>query len=152
MIIEWSIKKKRGNFRPVLTYTVTLEDFEKDLGMQRIVIQSSIPHPPGSWFAGCLPGERERGGEECGTYRIYTPDYKTGEVDGELVLPWREHAEYPEVEESFIRLREEFEAALNDVYNSKPVETEGRLELSEETRKNIAVGLISQKFLQAAGF
>ena len=152
MISEWSINKKRGNFRPVLIYTITLENFEKDLALQSIVQQSTIPQPPESWSVSCLPQKNERAGKECLVYQIYTPDYKKGEVSGKCNLPWRENSAYPEIEESFISLREEFESALKVAYESKPFEIKGELDLSTETRKHIASGLISQRFLEAAGF
>ncbi|CCO24922.1 hypothetical protein [Maridesulfovibrio hydrothermalis] len=152
MIIEWNISKKRGNFRPILTYTIVLEDFERDLAMPNIVQQSTIPQPPDSWSASCLPDKCERAEKECSTYQIYTPDHKTGEVTGKCILPWREEGVYPEIEESFILLREEFESVLKAAYESQPLEINGKLELSTETRKHIAAGLISQRFLEAAGF
>ena len=43
MRITWKIEKKRGNLRPVLTYTVTLEDFERALATPPLTITSLIP-------------------------------------------------------------------------------------------------------------
>ncbi|HAS87928.1 MAG TPA: hypothetical protein DCS48_01270 [Desulfovibrio sp.] len=152
MIIEWNLNKKRGNFRPVLTYSIKLEDFEKELGLPQVVLESSIPEPPESWSASCLPGKNERNGKNCTTYRLYTPDHKKGEVEGKFTLPWRANSDYPEIEASFLKLREDFETVLKEAYDSYPVDIEGRLELSEETRRHIASGLVSQRFLKAAGF
>ncbi len=152
MIIEWNINKKRGNFRPVLTYTITLENFERELALPQVVMESSIPEPPDSWSASCLPGKCERCGETCSTYRLYTPDHKKGEVEGKFTLPWRTDSDYPEIQDSFTRLRDHFETVLKEAYNSHPVDLNGRLELSEETRKYIAGGLVSQRFLEAVGF
>ncbi|ACS80616.1 hypothetical protein [Maridesulfovibrio salexigens] len=152
MIIEWNITKKRGNFRPVLTYTISLEDFEKELGLPQVVLESNIPEPPDSWSASCLPGKCERNGCDCTAYRIYTPDHKTGETSGKLMLPWREGSDYPEVKESFLKLRNNFEAVLKEAYDSHPIDVEGKLELSGDTRRHIASGLVSQRFLKAAGF
>ena len=152
MVIEWNINKKRGNFRPVLTYTITLENFEKELGLPQVIMESSIPEPPDSWSASCLPGKCERSGEKCSNYRIYTPDHKKGVVEGKFILPWRDNSDYPEIQESFTKLRINFEMVLKEAYNSQPVDISGRLELSEETRKYIASGLVSQRFLEAVGF
>jgi hypothetical protein len=152
MIIEWNIHKKRGNFRPVLTYTITLEDFEKELGLPQVLMESTIPEPPDSWSASCLPDKCERGGKDCAAYRIYTPDHKKGTLEGKFTLPWRVDSDYPEVKESFSRLRENFEAVLKEAYDSHPVDINGRLELSDETRSHIASGLVSQRFLDAVGF
>ncbi len=152
MIIEWNIKKKRGNYRPVLTYSITLEDFEKDLALPQVVLQSEIPEPPQSWSTSCLPGQNERDGKECSTYRIYTPDHKTGSLEGKFVLPWRENAVYPEIENSFKVMRDHFEIILKEAYNSLPLEETGRVEMSPETRRIISSGIVSEKFLKAAGF
>lgn len=152
MIIEWKINKKRGNYRPVLTYSIKLEDFEKDLALPRVVIQSEIPEPPESWSASCLPDKNERNGVECSTYRIYTPDHKTGILEGKAVLPWRETGNYPEVETSFRALRDNFEKVLKQAYDSLPLEENGRLEMSPEIKKLIAGGIVSEKFLKAVGF
>lgn len=152
MIIEWNLNKKRGNFRPVLTYSIKLEDFEKELGLPQVVLESSIPEPPESWSASCLPGKNERNGKNCTTYRLYTPDHKKGEVEGKFTLPWRTDSNYSEIKASFLKLREDFETVLKEAYDSHPVDIEGKLELSEETRRHIASGLVSQRFLKAAGF
>ncbi|NDV21959.1 hypothetical protein [Desulfovibrio sp. JC022] len=152
MIIEWNLNKKRGNFRPVLTYTIRLEDFEKELGLPQVVMESSIPEPPNSWSASCLPGKCERAGAGCTAYRLYTPDHKKGEVEGKFTLPWRVDCDYPEIKKSFLKLREDFENVLKDAYDSHPVDINGKLELSKETRQHIASGLVSQRFLKAAGF
>ncbi|WP_419779051.1 hypothetical protein [Maridesulfovibrio sp.] len=152
MIIEWNINKKRGNFRPVLSYSIKLEEFEKELGLPQVVMESTIPEPPNSWSASCLPEKCERSGETCSTYRLYTPNHKKGEVEGKFTLPWRTDSDYPEIQDSFTRLRDHFEIILKEAYNSHPVDLNGRLELSEETRKYIAGGLISQRFLEAVGF
>ncbi len=152
MKIKWNINKKRGNFRPVLEYSIELENFECELAVEQVATQSTIPCPPGSWSASCLPGKSERAGEECGVHRIYTPDYKTARAEGRLILPWRESGDYPEVEESFLKLRDEFEHKLKAAYDSLPIDNGGVLELSVETRRHLAAGLVSKRFLEAAGF
>lgn len=152
MIIEWSITKKRGNFRPVLSYTIRLEEFEIQLALPGVLLQSTIPEPPQPWSSSCLPATNERAGEQCSTHRIYTPDHKTAETGGRLTLPWREDCSYPEVKESFTRLRADFETVLREAYSSLPIEENGRLELSAETKRHIADGIVSEKFLKAVGF
>lgn len=152
MIIKWNIVKKRGNFRPVLDYSIELENFEKELAVEQVVIQSTIPSPPSSWSASCLPGKFERNGEDCSVYQIYTPDYKKAIAEGKFILPWREDGIFPEVEKSFRKLRLEFESKLKAAYDSLPINESGQLDLSEETRRHIACGLVSRKFLEASGF
>jgi hypothetical protein len=150
MLINWKLTKKRGNFRPVLEYSIKLEDFEKELAVDQVVLESLIPEPPGSCFFSCLPGEYERGNGECGVYRIYTPDHKKAFAEGKLVLPWREDGSFPEIEKSFLLLRENFEIKLKEAYDSLPIEETGSLELSAKTRNYLASGLISKKILESS--
>lgn len=56
MHIEWNITKRRGNIRPVLHYTVTLEEHERELALPFIRVVSTIPEPPDSWQEFCYPG------------------------------------------------------------------------------------------------
>ena len=60
MHIEWNITKRRGNIRPVLHYTVTLEEHERELALPFIRVVSTIPEPPDSWQEFCYPGQHER--------------------------------------------------------------------------------------------
>ena len=39
MKIEWTIKKQRGRFRAVLEYTISLEQWEKDLNPEQQVVK-----------------------------------------------------------------------------------------------------------------
>lgn len=152
MIIEWNVTKKRGNHRPMLNYTIRLEEFERELAVPQVVLDSSIERPADGWRSYCYPGQCERTGGTGQPYRIMTPNHKTGEITDSLCLPWREDGQYPEIEESFSRLREQFEAVLTSAYDSRPLELSGRMELSEETRKHTAKGVAAQRFLQAVGF
>ncbi|MDD4701991.1 MAG: hypothetical protein PHI96_07180 [Desulfovibrio sp.] len=60
MQIEWKIAKKRGNLRPVLSYSVHLEDHEKALALPVVCIVSSIPKPDEDRQDYCYPGLLER--------------------------------------------------------------------------------------------
>ena len=60
MHIEWNITKRRGNIRPILHYTVTLEEHERELALPFIRVVSTIPEPPDSWQEFCYPGQHER--------------------------------------------------------------------------------------------
>ena len=151
MIIEWSVSKKRGNHRPVLRYTVRLEEFERDLALPQVMVESEIPKPPEGWEGHCHPGRNERGGAPCGMYALFTPSHKEGECSASLRLPWREDGEYPEIERSFRRLREDFEAVLKSAYDSNPIDLSRSLGLSNATRRHIASGVAACRFLQAVG-
>ena len=112
MRITWKIEKKRGNLRPVLTYAVTLEDFERELATPPLSITSLIPEPPESWQEHCWPGQHERAGQDTPDdrpcYQLSIPSHKGRHGSQSLRLPWRENNSYPEVEASFRLLREAF--------------------------------------------
>jgi len=152
MRIEWRIEKRRGNTRPSLHYKMTLEKYETEMALPPVFVESTIPRPPDSWQSYCYPGQKERGDwkpEEY--YCLLTPAHNTGEVEEKIKLPWRAANEYPEIEESFRRLRDEFEKALREAYNSLPMDVVGRIDVNSETKKHIAPGIAAVRLLRAAG-
>jgi len=147
--IEWTISKKRGNFRPVLHYTMRLTDFEKSVGMPAVRVQSTIPRPPDPGLTYCWPGQNERAEwTPAEHYLLTTPPHTVGEANERIKLPWREHNLYPEVEESFLLLRAACELALRESAGSEPMQAEGRLETSGEAKKCIAPALVAERILQ----
>ena len=78
MHIEWNITKRRGNIRPILHYTVTLEEHERELALPFIRVDSTIPEPPDSWQEFCYPGQHERAGNPASgkTYDLEIPSHK----------------------------------------------------------------------------
>ena len=106
MHIEWNITKRRGNIRPVLHYTVTLEEHERELALPFIRVVSTIPEPPDSWQEFCYPGQHERAENPASgkTYDLEIPSHKGRLWKQSLRLPWREENDYPEVEQSFKKL------------------------------------------------
>ena len=114
MHIEWNITKRRGNIRPVLHYTVTLEEHERELALPFIRVVSTIPEPPDSWQEFCYPGQHERAENPASgkTYDLEIPSHKGRLWKQSLRLPWREENDYPEVEQSFKKLCDAFEAEL----------------------------------------
>ncbi|WP_291323133.1 hypothetical protein [Desulfonatronospira sp.] len=152
MILEWKIIKKSGHMRPKLRYKVRLEDFEKDLAVPMVRISSSIPKPVDSWQAHAWPGTNELApGYETEYYDIFTPSHKTEQLEEVLTLPMRETRLYPEVEESFLNLRQAYEQVLVTAYENSAFEQEGRLELSMPIKKLIAPHAVAARFLKAAG-
>lgn len=152
MIIEWTVTKRRGNHRPALDYVIRLEDFERELAVPQVVMESSIERPDEGWRSYCYPDQSERKGILGETYRLMTPSHTAGEVRDSLRLSWRESGEYPEIEDSFTMLREQFEMVLRNAYDSRPLNCSGQLGLSDATRQHIADGVTAQRFLQAIGF
>lgn len=149
MNIEWDITKARGNFRPVLRYTISLTEFEKNLGMPAVRVASTIPKPPETGWTHCWPEQNERAAwtpEEC--YALQTPSHKKEKLTERLHLPWREDNEYPEVEASFTALRDAFEQALAQASKSLPMHVTGRLETSLGAKKAVAPAAAAEKILQ----
>ncbi|BCS88112.1 hypothetical protein [Pseudodesulfovibrio sediminis] len=153
MNIQWSIHKKRGNHRPVLTYEIELEPFEIDLAVPQVVIDNALPKPPSSWRSFCYPDEDERAGEALDWYSLMTPSHKQVMNSGKITLPWRSQgSRFKDIEVAFTRLRQDFELVLACANDSAPVEIVEHLELTENTRNKIAAGVASARFLSAVGF
>ncbi len=150
MKINWKIKKKRGNFRPILTYTMTLESFEKSLAIQAVSVQSQIPEIPRPHENFCMPGENER--HPAWTPKrfhcLQVPYFKIGEASGFIRLPFSETGEYPEVEASFRDLRQAYEAQVSIAYGQAPFETVGDLDLTAETRAQVAARVTADRLLK----
>lgn len=152
MNIEWKINKKRGNFRPVLSYSISLNQFEKEMGLPAVRIESRIPKPPDAGWTHCWPDENERGAWIPGEfYLLMTPSYKSGKVEESIKLPWREDNTYPEVRESFVMLREAFERTLASASASSPMSEQGRLESSTAVKKVIAPAAAAERILKVVG-
>ncbi len=153
MKIDWKITKERGNLRPKLWYRIALEPFEINLGVPMVRIASTIPKPPDSWQSHSYPGRMERGDWQPDTfYYLCSPSHKTGCCEEVITLPMRENGEYPEVEESFLKLRQTYEKVLIEAYENADFKTEGSLWMSIETKKRIAPGIAAARLLEAAGF
>jgi hypothetical protein len=150
MRIEWNIQKKRGNLRPVLTYSVTLDPYEMDLCLAMVRIISKIPVPPEAYAAHCWPGSNERGTwTPHKFYPLSTPSHKTGTLEERLILPWREDNSYPEVEAGFETLRIKFEEMLEQASDSAPMDQHGALGTSTVARQRIAGAFFAERMLQA---
>ena len=151
MKIEWNIVKKRGNYRPVLHYTVTLNEFERSLCLHAVRVESTIPKPPEASWTYCWPGQNERGPwTPSAWYCLMTPSHKDGKFSDSLKLPWREGNAYPEVEASFAALRTAFETALGQALDSAPISDAGRMETSGTMRQVMAPAFMAQRILGVA--
>ena len=153
MRIEWKIDKKRGNMRPELTYSVTLEEHEKNLAVPPLRIASTIPKPEDCWQEYCYPGQMERAATPAATaewYDLETPAHRGGARHQSLRLPWRGDNDYPEVEASFITLREALEAEIARAYASSPMREERALHTSDAAKAAVAPAVLAERFLQLA--
>ena len=84
------------------------------------------------------------------TYDLEIPSHKGRLWKQSLRLPWREENDYPEVEQSFKKLRDAFEAELKAAYDSLPMDESSSLETSFDARRFIAPGVLAERFLVLA--
>lgn len=153
MKIQWEIRKRRGYHRPVLKYGIELEPFETDLAVPQVVLEKAIVKPPSAWRSYCHPGQDERGGAPLGWHRLMTPSHVRKAFEDTLILPWRgPGGMFTDVADAFARLRRDFELVLTAAYDSAPLDIVSELELTDATRKHIASGVASARFLAAVGF
>lgn len=152
MKIEWSIEKKRGNYRPILQYRAVLNELERSLGLAAVAVESNIPKPPEASWSYCWPGQNERSTwTPSGFYLLLTPSHKDGQRSDSLKLPWREDNVYPEVGESFALLRLAFESALAQALASPAMAEKGALETSPAMRQAMAPAFAAQRILKVVG-
>ena len=137
----------------MLTYCVTLEEYEKELALPSLRVASTIPEPPDSWQEYCYPGQMERaeGAKPAACYELESPSHRGKSWPQTLRLPWREDNAYPEVEESFRHFRCAFEAMLREAYASAPMNEERSLASSDAARVHVAPGVAAARFLRMAG-
>ena len=149
MKINWNIEKKRGNFRPALSYTITLEDFEQELGVAMVNIESTIPKIDDSHLDHCFPDcyERQDNWQPKDFHWLNTPYFKDGQTCKFIRLPFREDGKYPEVEQSFNQLREQHEKLVREAYSKKPIKKEVELDFTQKTKEAIAGALAAKKML-----
>lgn len=152
MIIEWKITKKRGYFRPVLHYSVRLEDHEKALALPIVSIVSDIPQPEEDRQDYCYPGlfERAAGYTPAHFYTLEAPSHKGHSWTRTLTLPWRKNNSYPEVEQSFQRLRNALEAEIEQADNSQPMSVTGSVQTSAAAKVMLAPNLLAERLLRLA--
>lgn len=151
MRIEWKIEKKRGNLRPKLTYSTTLDEYETNLCLPMVRIDSTIPKPPQSFASHCWPGENERAQwVPDAFYQLSTPSHKTGDLNETMTLPWRENNAYPEVEASLAQLQMAFEEMLQASSASDPINIGNEMETTTAAKQQIASAFLAERILQAA--
>lgn len=153
MKINWQIEKKRGNYRPKLSYQIMLEEFERELAVDAVQIKSSIAKLQDATKEYCMPGSHERhpDWQPQDYHYLSVPYFKDGKSSGVFRLPFRENGEYPEVEASFQLLRKEYEEVVKKAYAHQPIKTHGELDLTRKTKEAIAASLTAKKMLAFCG-
>ncbi len=149
MKIKWKIKKKRGNYRAGLNYTITLEEYERELAVHAVNIRSLIPLITDSDQNYCLPGCNERSPDwkPEDYHYINVPYFKTGELSNFIRLPFEASGCYHEVEQSFLKLRNTYEEVVKEAYGWEPVSREDELDTSKETKEHIAATITAGRML-----
>lgn len=149
MKLNWTITKARGNLRPLLTYSIELEPWERQLATPPLRITSTIPEPPDSWQEYCYPDQLERAGQAGpGYYDLDIPPHKGNSGTTCLRLPWRADNAYPEVPASFERLRDAYEKELARAYTSQPMQHSQSLTLRSPLLRETAPGILGQRILE----
>ena len=147
MKISWHIKKSRGNYRPVLTWTIRLDPAETELGLSPVSVDTRIPRPCDNWEAHCFEGRHERIGNLAGTWELVTPSFWSGKAEGKMVLPWRKDNAYPEIEAGFERVRDAIEMEVERATQSLPMETGGELEMGLSAKRKLAPARVADRML-----
>jgi hypothetical protein len=130
-----------------------LEEHERKLAVHAVNIRSFVPIIPDSNQNYCLPdcNERALGWVADGYHYISVPYFKLGDINDFIRLPFKEPGCYPEVEQSFIKLRAVYEEVIKEAYGWEPISCQGELNTSTETKKHIAAKLTAGKMLAFCG-
>ena len=143
MKIEYSITKKRGNWRPVLQYKCIKEQWEVGLsvpgGSTSIWIEAAYPYVSRDERY-VLPGNAERGKNKdwkAKPVEVKLPGSQQTEEKGEILLCWRPgaHPEYPEVHEAMRQLQAEWAGRVYEAMQSGEVAQSWLIMPSDEYRE-----------------
>jgi hypothetical protein len=152
MKIEYTITKKRGNWRPILAYKVIKEQWEIDLAVPGVYTDIRVPKGH-DYVHSVLPGDSERGSEHVeDSAALKLPPHDTAAYDAKIILPWRPgaHPEYPEVHQAMRDLMTEWERRVAEAMDSGEVSQQFLVEPSEDYREKtqgyaVAATLARQK-------
>ena len=150
MHIKWKIEKKRGNFRPLLSYQITLEELERELAIPAVSTTSLIPVLPDRYDRFCRPhcNERNNHWRPKHFHKLSTPDFRKGSLRDRIILPYPSFTDYDDVETSFGILRKAFEEELQSAYDSSPMFMRREMGMSEEAGRKMASGFVAHRMLK----
>ena len=125
---------------------------EKALALPIVSIVSDIPQPEEDRQDYCYPGlfERAAGYTPAHFYTLEAPSHKGHSWTRTLTLPWRKNNSYPEVEQSFQRLRNALEAEIEQADNSQPMSVTGSVQTSAAAKVMLAPNLLAERLLRLA--
>eukprot|EP00767_Chilomastix_cuspidata_P000007 gnl/Chilomastix_cuspidata/10007.p2 GENE.gnl/Chilomastix_cuspidata/10007~~gnl/Chilomastix_cuspidata/10007.p2 ORF type:complete len:154 (-),score=10.29 gnl/Chilomastix_cuspidata/10007:47-508(-) len=152
MEINYEIEKQRGNFRPVVKYTITLGENEAILGIPPLKIDSGIKKPVNSWEKHCYPDKNERAGLfDKENYQILTPGFKNRESKGELRLGFNDSNDYKEVYDCFIKVRDIIEKEILKAKDFSAFNKSFKIGFSDDFKTERAPSSAKDMFLKAVG-
>lgn len=137
MKIEYTITKKRGRYRPILKYKITIEEWEKELNASMAHVDiNCINYNGGDIFrhASLNPGSSDDDPNWKDLQTIYAQD---GEHSKVLKYYGKNH-EYEEIKKSFEELMAKHEKNIIEAYNEKKLNLEICIEMSEQTKNIVA--------------
>lgn len=120
MRITYGITKRRGNWRPVLTYQCRKDKWEWDLAVPGGDTLVRVPRGH-TYIEKALPGELERADKPFTDMVVLKlPSSDDMANDQKVILPWRPgaHPEYPEVHEAMQALMAEWERRVSEAMAS----------------------------------
>ncbi len=143
MIINYTIEKEHGNFRPKLTIKILKEKWEKKLNPESQYIKITVPHNFG--YKRPYPVT-----EENTENKLTDVSISTDETEKTIYLPYRpgKNPTYPEIEQALNELHKKYEAAVLEAYQAIAFTRTDLIEPSKEFKKKIAPWVAKQKMLK----
>ena len=147
MKIKWEIKKKRGNWRPMLIVRCELEDWEEALNIDNAEIQTPFPCSSKNAYWNSSSRRKHMDDEQPQTWMAF---YRISIGYAVIPLPWRpgSNPEYPEAPILLKALYRKHEAILKEAYDSVPFAISGILGMSTECKKHVAPWVAAEKMLR----
>lgn len=146
MIIDYTITKKHGNFRPELNISIKIEQWEKDLNPCPQIVKLKAA----SDYSSCIPYSNENAEKKTTDVEIEINQKLNNTY--KLHMPYRpgKNPAYPEIDQALNELREKWEAAVLEAHDSIAFEISKKIEPSEPYKKKIAPWVAKQKMMKSA--
>jgi hypothetical protein len=150
MRIDWGVKKKSGNSRPIFWYEIRLTPEEETLNPRVEPIQTGIPVPLALYVNG---GREEEPGEEQlrPTHLDHRDDLPRLVIYGDrgrrhVLLPFRPEATLiPEVRRAVEEVRRAMEEALLQALSEEGFELSESVGLSDDAKSRLAPYIAKKK-------
>jgi len=153
MIIDYNLKKQHGRYRPILTINISLEQWESDLNPQKVSVNLLCCIQ--NWHP-LTTDEAEKNVSGNCEIKIdafsWSTNTRKNYHEYTITMPYREgkNPAYPEIDQALNELREKWEAAVLEAYNSIAFEINKEIGPSEPYKKKIAPWVAKQKMMKSA--